>query len=165
MILLLWHHNIVGFAAGSSFISLDSPGSCICPGHTLMFECTVSNGSGGTTVWQGSAFDCARNGILLRHSQFESQMAIGVCNNGAITGRGVRSLDNAFTSQLNVSITASLQGKTVECVYDNGTATTIGRSSIVITTGPGESIETLTFNLDWTWFWQVHFLLQVTLPW
>ena len=86
-------------------------------------------------MWQGSAFDCARNEILLRHSQFESQMAVGECNNGAITGKGIRNLDDAFTSQLNVSVTTNLQGKTVECVYDNGTTTTIGSSSITITAG------------------------------
>jgi hypothetical protein len=114
-----------------------------------MFECTVSNGSGGTTVWQGSAFDCARNEILLRHSQFESQMASGECNNGAITGRGIRNLDDAFTSQLNVSVTTNLQGKTVECIYDNGTTTTIGSSSIIITTGENRKIN---FQLGLTWF-------------
>ena len=62
-------------------------------------------------------------------------MASGECNNGAITGRGVRNHDDAFTSQLNVSVIRSLEGKTVECVYDNGTTTAIGSSSIIITTG------------------------------
>ena len=109
----------------------------------------MSNGTGGTTVWQGSAFDCARNEILLRHSQFESQAAIGECNNGAITGRGIRSLDNAFTSQLNVSVTTSLRGKTVQCVYDNGTTTTIGRSSIIITTGKNRN---MNFQSKLIWF-------------
>ena len=116
-----------------------------------MFECTISGGSGGSTVWQGSAFDCARNAILLRHSQFESQTAIGECNNGAITGRGIHNtiLNNAFTSQLNVSVTTSLQGKTIECVYDNGTTTTIGSSSIIITTGENRNIN---FQSRLIWF-------------
>ena len=131
---IVHNHDFIDFTAGSNF-SESALSGCTCPGHTIMFECTVSSGSGGSTVWQGTAFDCARNEILLRHSQFESQTAIGECNNGAIIGRGIRSFDNAFTSQLNVSVTTNLHGKTVECVYDNGTTTTIGNSSIVITTG------------------------------
>ena len=29
---------------------------CVCPGDTVTYECTVSNGYGGTTVWKGDFF-------------------------------------------------------------------------------------------------------------
>lgn len=109
---------------------------CICPGYIVTLECTISGGFGGSTVWQGSAFDCPRCEILLRHSQFELGTAVGECNDGAITGYGRQTVDNhSYTSQLNVTFTRSLNGKTVECVYDNGTTNVIGRSSIDMTTG------------------------------
>ena len=59
---------------------------CVCPGHELRFECTVTGG--GFTVWMGSVFDCGEYGnqIYLRHSQFEHGVAIGAQCNGKIIG-------------------------------------------------------------------------------
>ena len=86
-------------------------------------------------MWQGSAFDCAREEILLRHSQFHLGTAIGQCNDGAIIGRGIQDTESGFTSQLNVTFTSNLNGKTVECIYDNGTTNIIGNTTFNINTG------------------------------
>ena len=83
-------------------------------------------GPGDATVWKGSAFDCMQsmNEIVLIHSSFESNInsssvAAGKCNNGSIHAHSVRVEDNYYTSQLNLTVTANMIGKTVECVYDN----------------------------------------------
>lgn len=46
-----------------------------------------------------------------------------------------------YTSQLNVTVDYSLDNKTVECVYDNGTTTVIGTSSIEIIKGENSCME------------------------
>jgi hypothetical protein len=90
---------------------------------------------GGNTVWKGTAFqDCrtsSSNEIVLRHSQFESGMQVGECDNGMIMGRSINRTfsgptDSKFTSQLVIHLpllnatNSSLDGRTVECIYDNG---------------------------------------------
>ena len=45
---------------------------CICPGETLTYKCTVLGERGGTTVWQGSAFNCTSRQISLFHSDYET---------------------------------------------------------------------------------------------
>ena len=109
---------------------------CVCPGHELRLECTVVGGPIGITVWRGSAFDC--NELLLLHSQFGGERAVGVCNDGAITGRGIRRVGLNFTSQLVVQldINSTLEGRSVACVHDNGShEIAIGTYTIVHTRG------------------------------
>ena len=108
---------------------------CVCPGRELRLECTVVGI--GSTVWSGTAFDCPERGneILLRHSQFESGGAVGECNNGMIIGhfhnRTFDDLNSKYTSQLTIQLPSlnatnnTLEGKTVECIYDNGTMVTV----------------------------------------
>ena len=91
----------------------------------------------GSTVWSGTAFDCPERGneILLRHSQFESGGAVGECNNGMIIGhfhnRTFDGLNSKYTSQLTIQLPSlnatnnTLEGKTVECIYDNGMMVTV----------------------------------------
>lgn len=124
---------MIGFSDQSPKLKVLS--DCVCPGHNLRYECTVVGE--GTTVWQGSAFSCPSiNDISLRHTKFRTQTAFGECNNGSISGRGVSVIGNSYTSQLNVTVSSNLSGKTVECVYDDGlTTTTIGNSSMLITSG------------------------------
>ena len=58
------------------------------------------------------------------------------CNNGAITGRGIRVIGNNYTSQINITLDPSMDGKSVVCSYENGSSDTIvGNSSIEFTTG------------------------------
>ena len=88
----------------------------------------------GTTVWQGSAFDCrnSHNEMSLLHSRFNLPGGTnGTCNDGAIVGQSLRVKNNFYTSQLKVKFSPRLIGKTVECHYDNGTvATSIGSAII-----------------------------------
>ena len=52
-------------------------------------------------------------------------------NNGEVNGRGIGVTNNVFISQLtvNVSLSDDMQGKTVECVHNNGSRiTTVGTS-------------------------------------
>ena len=109
---------------------------CVCPGHELRLECTVVGA--GSTVWRGSAFDCLGNRILLRHSQFERGTSIS-CNGDRIIARSINKTSDSdgikYTSQLiiQLDVNDTLEGRTVECGYDNGTA--IGTHTIIYTRG------------------------------
>ena len=99
---------------------------CACPGDSMTFEC--NNIGIGTTVFRGSAFDCESSGntISLLHSRFHSPNGTnGTCNNGAIVGQSLNVEGNCYTSQLHVTISLDLLGKTIECVHDNGTLTEV----------------------------------------
>ena len=115
---------------------------CVCPGRELRLQCTVVGI--GSTVWKGTAFDCGRHirEIILRHTQFET--ATGVCNRGMVIGRSVdRTFDGSnstFTSQLTINLPLlndtnnTLDGRTIECIYDNGVnVTNVGTHTIAYT--------------------------------
>ena len=96
---------------------------CICPNHNITFQCITVGG--GITVWQGSAFQCpeSSNEIALRHSQFFESAHAGVCNDGAICAYAVSiPAPDCYVSNLTVYITPALEGRTVRCEYDGGTA-------------------------------------------
>ena len=124
-------HILIIYIAQLHYLS-----NCICPGYVITYECTVFGD--GYTVWRGSAFDCPLSGneILLSHNNFEDGTT-RICNNGAIVGRSVRIMDNYYTSQLAVSFTTRLDGRTIECMRIGGTASavTIGSSVLLTTTG------------------------------
>ena len=98
----------------------------------LTFECSVIGRPVGSTVWRGSAFDCPNEEIVLLHSLFMSKSgSYGMCNNGSIVGRGLRSENGCYTSQLNVTVTPDMIGKSIECVHDDITSTsTVGTLNI-----------------------------------
>ena len=104
---------------------------CACPGEVLTYTCTVVGGARDpeATIWGGSAFDCAGNEVILRHSNFDVTQ-FGECNNGAIQGRSVGVNGMCFTSQLNVTVSAGLNNKTVMCFLDSAVQRTIGESLI-----------------------------------
>ena len=116
---------------------------CVYPGRELRLECTVVGI--GSTVWSGTAFNCPGQGneILLRHTLFESGV-LGQCNNGMISGRSHNrtfdGVNSKYTSQLIIQLPSlnatsnTLEGKTVECIHDNGmTATVIDIHTITYT--------------------------------
>ena len=95
----------------------------------------------GTTVWTGSAFDCTGGEISLLHylynfSSLSYPRAYGVCNKGSIVARSLRvENDIYFISQLNISVSADVIGKSIECIYDDGnthTSELIGAKNISI---------------------------------
>ena len=89
----------------------------------LTFECQVTGGV--STVWNGSAFMCPSSGneIVLLHSRFDNGTN-GTCNdiNNSVTivGESIEVNGSKYTSQLNISFSSSLIGKTVNCVKDDG---------------------------------------------
>ena len=87
-------------------------------------------GSGDSTVWRGSAFDCRNNDISLIHSRFESGTATGECNNGSIVGQSIKVEGNCYTSQLNITVSSDMIGKNIDCVHDNLAETVIGTLTI-----------------------------------
>ena len=110
---------------------------CACPGDILTYTCTAVGG--GTTLWGGTAFKCGRsNEIALRHSRFASGGINGTCNNGAILGQNIGVQDNnCFISQLNITVDAEFNNKTVYCVHDSVTnsSLTIGTAILRVISG------------------------------
>ena len=114
---------------------------CICLGNNVTYECTVQGDYGGFTLWMGDFFYCSLSNheqlIELSHSQLLTNNVHGgeakLCNNGNIVGRIIRIENDSFISQLNVTLTSDIVGKSIECAYDNGTVHSVG--SLSITTG------------------------------
>ena len=117
---------------------------CVRPGRELRLQCTVVGR--GSTVWKGTAFDCPEHGneIVLLHSRFESGTVTGVCNSGMIIGRSLNRTsdgsDSVFTSQLTIHLpllnatNSTLDGRTIECIYDNGVnETNVGTHTVAYT--------------------------------
>ena len=119
---------------------LNTSERCLCPGESLTYECTVMGEPGGSTVWQGSVFNCTNHEISLFHSLYETtEGAYGECDD--IVGQSVRNTTNSdnnsttyYVSQLTVPISSGTEGRTIECLYDNGeTYTSVERTKIHIT--------------------------------
>ena len=115
---------------------------CVCPGYPSTYECTVFGERGGTTVWQGSdVFNCTSREISLFHSDYETiEGAYGKC--GEIVGQSVKTVTDDVTPsmgyvlQLTVTIRPNIIGKSIECLYDDGTTfKKMGCSMINATTG------------------------------
>ena len=88
----------------------------------------------GFTIWTGTAFNCSggRNEIILCHSRFASAKGINrLCNHGAIVAKVLSVEANNYTSQLNVTVTPDMAGKTITCLYFNGTTDIIHLSSVI----------------------------------
>ena len=129
------HVSFSGSTLRSMFSIQNDPG-CLCPGYTVTYQCSIVGG--GTTVWQGTAFQCSglNRHLSLRHSKFNvSVKPYGGCNNGAIIAHAIGVVDNHYTSQLNVTLSPEMNNRTVECVYDNGTETIVGSAVLAFTTG------------------------------
>ena len=118
---------------------------CACLGYPQTYVCAVVGEPGGTTVWQGSAFNCTSGEISLFHDRYESDGGdFGYCNNGDIVGRSLRAVSSSnftmtsYVSQLSVIVSSNTIGKSIECVHDDGTTQTptiVGHSTITATTG------------------------------
>lgn len=131
--LMVQHFLAATGNADSNGFNITGASDCLCSGHQLLFECTTVGPV--ATVWQGSAFLCENNNILLRHSQYAlPQGATGECNNGAIRAHSVGVQGNRFVSQLNVSLNSDLDGLSVQCAHNNGQESSIiGSYGIILT--------------------------------
>ena len=109
---------------------------CICPGRSLQITCSVVGL--GSTVWEGTTFDCpsSENKISLFHTGFATNSSVGSCNDG-ITARGLSvSGQNCFLSEVTIIPSSATNGQTVTCNYDNGeTSMPIGTVTVNLTTG------------------------------
>ena len=92
---------------------------CVDPGDILTYECTVMGVL--FTVWTGSGFDCPTNYnyIVLPHHCFLHSGTSGSCNNGSIVARSLSVEGNNYTSQLNVTVTPDIAGKTIQCAHSD----------------------------------------------
>ena len=119
---------IVTVAQSNNFRTIND---CLCPEDVVLYECTVCGGL--ATVWEGSAFQCLSGEITLTHSDFGTPNAFGVCNGGALIGRGLSVDNGCYISRLNVTFSAQLQGTTVSCSVDDGRIATKIASTVLNT--------------------------------
>ena len=117
--------------------------TCACPGKVLTYSCTIDGGR--ATIWDGSAFDCARNEITLIHHNFTDGTS-GECNAGAILGQSIGVDGTCYMSQLNVGISPVLNNKIVTCSSDSMmyNYNNIGESRIKV---PGKTINGINKHL------------------
>ena len=94
---------------------------------------------GGYTIWRGSAFrDCISNeqDILLLHLCFTSNGGTsGICNHGDIVAQSLGVEGSNYTSQLNVTVTPDVIGKTIMCRSNEATNEITEFSTTITTTG------------------------------
>ena len=134
--MIINEYVIVACSARRNDLTLLTRTSCICPGHQLLYECTIAGSAIQYTVWKGSALSC--NGeASLRHGQFiTSSYANATCNGGEVFAHVVNSTDRCYISQLIVNSSLSLNGRSIECAFDNGAREeTVDSVLIRITTG------------------------------
>ena len=95
----------------------------------------------GLTIWSSTFFDCSKNEIQLRHSQYRF-LINKQCNNGAVVAKSVEAnlIDGVYTSQLIVTIGEEMINKTVKCLIHNdavsegsSTSTIVGQKSLMTT--------------------------------
>lgn len=115
-------------------VPTDTYDGCLCPGHVVMYECTVNvTANLASITWKGSALSCSStdNEIhFLLHRNLSQD--IRSCSDGSITGKIIRADDNeTYTSQLNVTLTNEIAGKSIKCVLDNGQSELIAGSLII----------------------------------
>ena len=130
--------NIIyaGFGARNE---LTATADCVCPSRNFTYECSVVGGR--FTVWRGSVISAGCE-VTLFHSEFGVPGAArGVCNNGAVVGYNTGVENDCYTSQLDVLVSPGLNGRTVECIIDTGTVSTvINTSTLLITTSKNKLI-------------------------
>ena len=110
--------------------------NCTCLEDIITYNCVITGS--GFTVWQGNAFDCSaqNNKTLLRHTLFGGSGTMKQCNGGAIVGRSLGVSGDIYTSELNVTASSDLIGRTVECAYSpNGITVTPVNSTTIGLTG------------------------------
>ena len=151
-------HNVccIRFCIFSIIIDLSMQALCVQPQHllqwsraivfklslivlarktfSLIYECTVCDLA---TAWEGTALDsCSGGEIALTNRDFQEPIQTIVCNGGAIMARGISVEDGCFISRLNVTLNATLQGRSVVCSVDNGThAFQVGHAILALSTG------------------------------
>ena len=84
-----------------------------CLDWTLIYECTVMGRPGGTIVWTGTAPNCPSDEISLDNWYFtDAEVIFESCNETTVLNN-YSVQDNLYTSQLDVTVTHDVAGKTV----------------------------------------------------
>ena len=91
--------------------------SCICPGYILILECTVVGTPFGATRWRGNFLGCS-NGIILLHNPERFTFDKDDCNDGSIVGQSLAVDGSCYISQLNITVSDDIIGKSIECYYN-----------------------------------------------
>ena len=128
MILLRYVMIIIGNALEVNLVQIND---CVCPGYKLVYECTLllmGGESAQATVWRGTAFNGCNHMLVLHHSNFTS---VKTCNNGRIVAKAISENGGYYISQLSVTVSTDLIGKTVECSHDDGRMSTPGKVMII----------------------------------
>ena len=109
----------IAHASESTLVLLKNPSGCSCPGDTLTFECTVVGEPYGLTVWSALS-NCSGQEITILHRDFGVNTAAAFRNcyssNNSIVARGLRVENGSYISQLNVTVTSDVIGKSIECL-------------------------------------------------
>ena len=114
-------------------LSVPPNAGCACSGDILIYSCTAIGA--GNTLWEGSAFACVGNSIILRHSQFGVGVS-GECNDGNIVARSVDITNNCYTSQLSFRVSPTFNSKTIKCSHDSTMGIKdIGSSTLAVLEG------------------------------
>ena len=114
----------------SSQLTKLSTTGCLCPGDVVTYKCTTVKVT--TMIWRGSVFSvlCPRDVqelvVVYQDITFQDSGYIASCNGGAIRASSVRaeteSADLVYSSQLNVTLTSDMIGKSIKCFVDDGTS-------------------------------------------
>ncbi len=94
----------------------------------------------------GGVFDCpsANNIIVLAHALYSGGTAAATCTHGAISGNGATvntsGAGTCYTSELSVTISANMDGKTVACTRDT---TMIGSDTLQVAGKQHHSVTTV----------------------
>ena len=111
---------ILGFCARNELITT---ADCVCSGRNFTYECSVVGAL--FTVWRGTVISAGCE-ITLFHSDFGIPGAArGVCNNGAVVGYNIGVENDCYTSNLDILVSPGLNGRTVECIMDDGVINTL----------------------------------------
>ena len=121
------------FVIANNVLQVPANTACSCPNDVLTFVCTVVGG--GNTLWEGTAFECPANSIILLHSLFSSPGgASGNC--GDISGQSIAVEDNCYTSQVTIRVSVGFNNKSVTCIHNSGRGMIpIGGSSLTVMEG------------------------------
>ena len=118
----LWSMSALYFSIGAILegLTLVSSSGCGCLGETLIYKCTLIGDPLGATLWTGTALNnCPSDEIVPLHRRFtEPGGTTRSCSNGATAAQSLYAQKSLYTSQLNVTITPNIAGKTIMCVYD-----------------------------------------------
>ena len=113
---------------------------------TSVYECTATGTIFGNTIWEGNAFRCPLEEIILQHHHFLE--AYGVCNGGSIVERSLRvENETYYISQLNVTISSDLVGKSIKCFYDDNTGMRQLVGALNITDSESKKLAVLAINI------------------